>query len=66
MDKWAKQILRAVERQDGWSWRNGSKHVVIYPSDGSRPIPIPPRSKKEGWRKRKNMEAMLRGKGLRL
>lgn len=30
-------ILRLCDEQ-GWRWRVGSRHVVLYPPDGSRPL----------------------------
>lgn len=52
-----------VARKAGWRVRQGTKHVVLYPPDGSRPISVSLRNN-EKFHGYLNLRALLRSKGL--
>lgn len=54
--------LFADVKAAGWKWRRGSKHIVIYPPDGSAPIMLSVTAY-DGVMNAK-VEAMLRRRGL--
>lgn len=54
-------VLRAIEAA-GWRTRRGSKHLLIYPPDGSRPLTIG--GSPQDHRTWKNTVAQLRRLGL--
>lgn len=47
----------------GWRVRQGSKHMVVYPPSGNRPIAISLRNN-EKYHGDKNLRAKLRREGL--
>lgn len=64
MNKWNRRILRAAEKAE-WKVRQGSKHIVLYPTDGGRPIVLSNAGSIKGHGSaQSNYEATLRRRGL--
>ena len=63
---WEKQVIRRAQ-DEGWRIKEGGKHVLLYPPDGGRPIPLSRGQRSTATRQpraRKNTEARLRRAGL--
>lgn len=63
-DKDMDELVRAAWEGGCWCERAGTKHVKVYPPDGSRMIPIP--STPSDWRTKRNKRAQLRRAGIKV